>query len=114
MFVRLSATKLVENIHGMKKIIVLSILFYLLGSCDISPRNADAYNEELGFPVSNLPYGAVRRDIRFVSGIEYHIYNCGTGSNSGSVFVVNHTKEKEETELIHLQLLAERNKWSRK
>lgn len=94
----------------MKKLLLLIILFYVLGSCEIAPRQVVAYTT-LFSTTDN--YGHLSFEYRIVDGIEYHMYFMGSAGQSASVFVINHTKEVAETELIKLQLLSEKQKWKR-
>jgi len=77
----------------MKRILTLVWLTAILVCCDVGPRHSSA-----GTKVNGL----VDRTVKIVDGIIYHIY-C-TGSSYTGVFVVNHTKELLEIELIKKQI----------
>ncbi len=91
----------------MKKIFLLTILAIVLSNCEISPRSANANEWKEYLQTYNLTYqeyDMVKYTVFPKDGITYHIYSYGSGSQSGSVFVVNHTKELLEVELLKKQL----------
>ncbi len=86
-------------INNMKKIFILTILAIILSNCEISPKKANATEYTI--------YDGFGRDIKYTPHIKdditYHIY-FSRGNNERSIFVVNHTKELLEVELLKKQL----------
>ena len=77
------------------KLFLLTLLAVILSNCEISPQNvkaSDYENTHIYKHIWNYSYKKY--------GITYDIYNL----NDNSVFVINHTKELLETELVQLQI----------
>ncbi len=87
----------------MKKIILFTILAFILANCEISPRKVNATNVNTHFiPTSHsddVSYYEYNND-----GLEYHVYSRTSSSQNAAIFVLNHTREVLETELIRLQI----------
>lgn len=79
----------------MKKLILLGICLILLG-CDISPKKDMGPNT-----INSGRYGSSITKIK-VDGLEYHLYSGELGEESP--FVINHTKELLEVQLLRKQL----------
>ncbi len=79
----------------MKRILTLIWLTTILVCCDVGPRQTSA-------SISVGGHSWLKRTNNNVDGIEYHVYS--TGAYEGGVFVVNHTKELLEIELIQKQI----------
>ncbi len=90
----------------MKKIFLLTILAIILSNCEISPRKANAeWKEYLDtYTLSKRDYNNINYTVFPKDDIIYHIYHYGDGSQDASIFVVNHTKELLEVELLKKQL----------
>lgn len=83
----------------MKKIILLTVLFFGLLSCEISPRktNADAVN--ISCPTGDC----VSYERRTYDGFEWAIFSS-THPNGMAPFVINLTKERLEIEKLQLEI----------
>jgi len=87
----------------MKKIIGLIGLTLVFTCCDLGVRDSNAGNTVT--TSTNHKFDNISKTIMFEDGMEYHIYTkASTTSYVGGVYVVNHTKEKLEVELLTLQI----------
>lgn len=83
----------------MKRILTLTWLTLFLVCCDFVPRQSSANSTK----VSDTYYRVVNMKIYKYGEIEYRVFHQG----EGGVFVINHTKELLEIELLKKQLAAE-------
>lgn len=95
----------------MKKLLICTIIAFILSNCEIKTRETKADRNEVPPSQSNKSYNIWSKDryynidniVYFKDGIEYHIYKYD-GYDKGGIFVVNHTKELLEVELLKKQL----------
>lgn len=80
----------------MKKILTLGFITTFMLSCETEQKEQPVKVE------SPTVGSGVERTTMTIDGITYHLY--ATGASYSGVFVVNHTKEKLEVELIRKQL----------
>jgi len=83
----------------MKRILTLVCLTALLICCDFGPRESSAKH----YPttkIANAYYRDVNITLYEYNGIEYRVFHQG----EGGLFVLNHTKEQMEMELIQKQI----------
>ena len=90
-----------------RKLIGLIALTFVFTCCDIGVRESKAVQttaiESTLFSTGDGDQ--IKRAVKMVDGIQYHIYTKATTFNRpGGVFVVNHTKEKLEVELLKIEL----------
>ena len=88
----------------MKKIFVLTLVVFVLFSCEISPRktNADIVN------ISCPNVGCVTYERRTYDGFEWAIFSS-TERYGMAPFVINLTKERLEIEKLKLEIKYYKN-----
>jgi hypothetical protein len=81
----------------MKKILGLIALTIVFTCCDIGPRKTSATTTKT-IDISDW----TKIKVHEIDDMEYHAYMSGT--SDGGIYVVNHTKELLEVELLQLQI----------
>jgi len=83
----------------MKKSILLTLLFFGLFSCEISPRKTQAKSDNIVCPT----HECITYDRRTWDGYEWAIFSS-TRYDAMSPFVINLTKERLEIEKLQLEI----------
>lgn len=83
------------------KLIILTVLVFFLSNCEVKMQSANASDTAPDFPTYTVDY-PLEVTVYTREGIEYRIFH--NNNNYSGVFVVNHTKELLEVELLRKAL----------